>query len=170
MRRAPCERNAPRPVATDIVARLFLVDTNVVVSGIVGLDAQSPPVLILDAMLRGELPFVISADLLAEYHEILVRPSIAARHAMPASKVDALLAELTTAAYLRQPQAELVSDDDPPPSGPPGDEHIIRLLAHEPRAALVTGDQSLLDAVRGWREVVSPAALVTLLGLTPPAA
>jgi len=143
------------------VARLYLVDTNVVVSGVIGPDAQSPPVLIVDAMLEGRLAFVISAELLGEYRRALTRSSIAKRHGWPPSKVDALLAQLTMAAYLRRPPDDDAPDtDDPPPESPPGDAHIIRLLAHEPRAALVSGDQVLLDAVRDWREVIMPADLV----------
>jgi predicted nucleic acid-binding protein len=151
--------------------RLFVVDTNVLVSGVVGRNEASPPVLLLNAMVTGRLPFVVSADLLAEYRRVLTRPRIAARHGRPPSKVDALLAQLTMMAYLRQPpdDDDALDTDDPPPDSPPGDEHIIRLLAHEPRAALVSGDQVLLDAVRGWREVLTSAELVALLGLTPPA-
>jgi uncharacterized protein len=150
--------------------RLFVVDTNGVVSGVVGRNDASPPVLLLNAMVTGRLPFVVSADLIAEYRRVLTRSRIAARHGRPSSKVDALLAQLTMTAYLRQPpDDDAPNADDPPPDSPPGDEHIIRLLAHEPRAALVSGDQVLLDAVRGWREVLTSAELVALLGLTPPA-
>ncbi len=150
--------------------RLFVVDTNVIVSGVLSFGRPSTTSLVLAAMLDGRVPFAISADLLAEYRRVLLRPIVAERHVWASADIDALLAELTMTAYLRQPpDDDAPNADDPPPDSPPGDEHIIRLLAHEPRAALVSGDQVLLDAVRGWREVLTSAELVALLGLTPPA-
>ncbi|MEE4276652.1 MAG: PIN domain-containing protein [Thermoleophilia bacterium] len=146
--------------------RLFAVDTNVIVSGVLRFGRPSATSLVLAALLDGRVPFVISADLLAEYRRVLLRPIIAERHGWVSADIDRLLAELTTAAYLRQPPDDGAADtDDPPPDGPAGDEHVIRLLAHEPRASLVSGDGQLLDAVRGWREVLTPAELVALLGL-----
>jgi len=151
--------------------RLFVVDTDVVVSGVLSFGRASTTSLVLAAMLDGRVPFVITANLLAEYRLVLLRPIVAERHACASADIDRLLAELTMAAYLRQPPHGDAPDvDDPPPASPPGDEHVIRLLAHEPRAALVSGDQALLDAVRGWREALTPAELAGLLGLSLPAA
>ena len=167
--------------------RLFLVDTNVVVSGVLtfgragarssqasapssvasgSTSLPSAPSLILRAMLDGRLSFVVSADLLAEYRLALLRPAIAARHRREPWSVGILLAELATAAHLRQLPDALVSDpDDRPPRCAPGDEHVIRLMVHEPRAALVSWDGRLIDAVRGWREVLKPGELVEAEGL-----
>ena len=52
-----------------------------------------------------------------------------------------------------------------PPQFAPGDEHVMRLLVDEPRAALVSQDGRLIDAVRGWRDVLKPAELVAAAGL-----
>ncbi len=146
--------------------RLFAVDTNVVVSGVLSFGRPSSTSLALTGLLDGRVPFVISADLLAEYRRVLLRPTIAERHGWASADIDRLLAELTMAAYLRQPPDYSAPDtDDPPPDGPAGDEHVILLLAHEPRASLVSGDGRLLDAVRGRRDVLTPAELVELLGL-----
>ena len=146
--------------------RLFAVDTNVIVSGVLSFGRPSATSLVLTALLDGRVPFVISADLLAEYRRVLLRPIIVERHVWAPTDIDRLLAELTMAAYLRQPPDDGAPDaDDSPPDGPAGDEHVIRLLAHEPRASLVSGDGRLLDAVRGWRDVLTPAELVALLGL-----
>lgn len=137
--------------------RLYVVDTNVVVSGVLSFGRPSPPALVLAGMIDGRVPFVLSADLLAEYRGVLARPTLAERHVWVSADIDGLLAELTIAAYLRQPPDDDAPDtDDPPPVTPRGDEHVIRLLAHEPRAALVSGDLPLLDAVRGWREALTP--------------
>ncbi len=146
------------------MARLFVVDTSVVVSGIIGAEGQAAPVRVLDAMVTGRLPFVLDAELLAEYRRILTRPAISLRHALAPVYVDALLAELTTVAHLRQPP-----DADPadlPAAVPPGDEHVVRLLAHEPAAALVSDDHVLLNAVHGWREALTSGELAEQLGLS----
>jgi len=75
--------------------------------------------------------------------------------------VDVLLAALTTAAYLRQPAAVAVGEPDGPvPPCPAGDEHVAWLLVREPWAALVSGDRRLLDALCGWRDVLTPVEAV----------
>jgi predicted nucleic acid-binding protein len=145
---------------------LYVVDTNVVVSGVLSFGRPSPPALVLAGMVDSRVPFALSADLLAEYRVVLLRPIVGERHVWTSADIDGLLAELTMAAYLRQPPAEGGPDpDDPRPVAPTGDDHVVRLLAHEPRAVLVTGDVALADAVRGWREVLTPAELVFELGL-----
>ncbi len=72
-------------------------------------------------------------------------PRLLARHGWGESQVDVLLAALTTAAYLRQPAAVALGEpDDPAPSCPAGDEHVVRLL----------------DALRGWRDALTPTEAV----------
>ncbi len=39
---------------------LVVVDTNVVVSGLLSSQPQSPPCLVLDGMLEGRFPFLLS--------------------------------------------------------------------------------------------------------------
>jgi len=141
--------------------RLYVVDTNVVVSGVLRFGQGSAPAVILDRMLSGWLQHVLSADLLGEYRRVLLRPRLVARHGWGGPQVDVLLAALTTTAYLRQPAAVALGEPDgPAPSCPAGDEHVARLLVREPWAALVSGDRRLLDAVRGWRDVLTPAEAV----------
>ena len=138
--------------------RLYVVDTNVVVSGVLRYGQGSAPAEVLDHMLGGRLPFLLSADLLAEYRLVLLRPAPTARHGLGAGAVDALMAELAVAGYLRQPVGGAGrAEDDPAPAFPAGDGHIVRLLACEPRSALVSGDLRLLEALRGWRTVLTPA-------------
>ena len=140
--------------------RLYVVDTNVVVSGVLSFGHESAPALILERMLNGRMPFLLSAALLAEYRRVLLRPQLVARHGWDEQTVEALLAAVTTAACLRQPESGAAEPDDPAPACPAGDEHLVRLLAREPWAALVSGDQPLLDALRGWRAVLTPAEAV----------
>ena len=147
---------------------LYVVDTDVVVSGVLRFGQGAAPAVLLDRMLTGRFAFLVSASLLAEYRQVLLRPSIATSHGLPDSAVDRLLAALTMAGYLRQPDDHVGSDDDPAPVCPPGDEHVVRLLAREPVSVLVSGDRRLLDAVRGWRDVLTPAEAVERAGLVGP--
>jgi predicted nucleic acid-binding protein len=145
-----------------------LVDTNVVVSGVLSGDGESATGSILDAMLAGTLRFVLSETLLAEYRRVLLRAAIAERHRLAESEVDAILEELVVNAGLREspPLGEVAmvrqGGSAPVSSGAlvPGDEHVLALLAVSPEAVLVTGDRRLREAVASWREALAPAEFV----------
>lgn len=121
-----------------------VVDTNVVVAGLLTRDAGSPTARILDAMLGGRLRFLLSIDLLAEYRQVLLRPRIAARHGLAAAEIDELLVALT--------QNGIVVETAAAPRGeksalPRGDAHLGALLEGAPAARLVTGDAALVRAI-----------------------
>jgi len=82
-----------------------VVDTNVVVAGLLASDCASPTARLLDRMLTGDLRFVLSVDLLAEYRLVLLRPAIATAHGLAAEEVDILLQRLARSAILREPAA-----------------------------------------------------------------
>ena len=52
----------------------LIVDTNVVIAGLLSSGKDSPVSRILDAMLDGRLLFLLSPALLAEYRQVLLRP------------------------------------------------------------------------------------------------
>ena len=126
-----------------------IVDTNVLVAGVLTAEPASPTVQILDAMLNGSLVFVLSPALLAEYQAVLRRPKIAALHGLTQSEVEQLLAELTANALWREPTEERSAPD-------PGDDHLWTLLAEEPQAILITGDQLLLAQPPPASTVLAP--------------
>ncbi len=68
-----------------------VVDTNMVVSGVLAGGAGSPTGRIVDALLSGRLRFVLSEALLAEYRRVLLRPAIAWRHGLNEGEIDRLL-------------------------------------------------------------------------------
>lgn len=145
---------------------LALVDTNVVVSGVLAADQASPNGLILEAMLAGTLHFVLSEALLAEYREVLLRPAIAVRHGLTEAEVDALLEDLVVNAGLPDLTAAHGNPADADAGAPvPGDEHVVALLRAAAAAVLVTGDRRLREAVSGRRSVFTPAELAA--GLEP---
>lgn len=113
---------------------LAVVDTNVVVSGLLSRDGDSPTARILDGMLAGSLHFVLSDQLLAEYRAVLLRPAIAQRHGLSEQEVDRVLEAIVVNAGWRS-CAETTTR---------GDAHVTALLHAESNAVLVTGDAALL--------------------------
>jgi len=126
-----------------------VVDTNVVVSGLLSTDAAAPTARILDGMRRGVFPFLISHALLREYRGVLLRDRVWKRHGRSEREVDALLTEIVTHAIVREPHARNGAPD-------PKDQHVWSLVQTQANAVLVTGDQALATKPPpGWR-VVSP--------------
>lgn len=118
----------------------LVVDTNVVVAGLLTGDGEAPTRRLLDAMLGGKRRFILSADLLAEYRLVLLRPKISALHRLAEDEVDEILVRLAANAIVVEP---------PPPGAGAvrdraGDEHVLALLEAVTDAVLVTGDLALL--------------------------
>ena len=147
--------------------RWIVVDTNVLVSGVLGAGASAPPRRILAAMLRGRVRFLVSESLVFEYRRVLLLPWIVRRHGLTEERVDELLRALLENAAVRRPEeggaAAAAAREERPVPAIPGDEHIIDLLSVESKAVLVTGDRLLADAVGEWREVLSPAGFAATL-------
>lgn len=135
-----------------------VVDTNVVVSGLLTPDPTAPTARILDGMLAGRLTFLLSIDLLAEYREVLLRPRLKRRHRLDDATVDAILARLAQQAAVREPVAALERAPDR------GDQHLWALLAAASGAVLVTGDQALVEHPPRGVAVLSPAEFVKRWG------
>ena len=135
-----------------------VIDTNIVVSGLIAADAGSPIAKILDGMLKGEIPYLMSEELLIEYAKVLRRPKLANLHRLTEQEIDTLLAEIVANAMWREPApAEEAPDSD--------DSHLWRLLASEYGSILVTGDKLLLSNPPASHSVVSPRNYIdNLLG------
>lgn len=124
--------------------RLTIVDTSVVVAGLLTSDARSPVARILDRMLIAAFPYAVSDALLAEYAEVLDRPKVRAVHRLSRAEVDAVLTALAQHAIVLAPPRGPAAPD-------PGDRHLWDLLAARRDARLVTGDKKLAldDGMRG---------------------
>lgn len=131
-----------------------VIDANVVVSGILTSERSAPTARILDAMLGGQIEFIVSIDLLAEYRRVLPRPKIQKRHGLSAEEVDTILTKIAEAAMVREPA---VAGKDAPD---PGDDHLWALLAAVPGAIFVTGDVLLAEKPLEGRSVITPRAFV----------
>jgi putative PIN family toxin of toxin-antitoxin system len=134
-----------------------IIDTNVVVAGLLSAQPTSPVAQILDSMLSATLPFVLSPELLAEYRSVLLRPKIVARHRLAPTEVDAILTDIA--------HHSIVLDPGPTPAHrqlapDPGDQLLWDLLALRLDLVLVTGDQRLLSSEDMAPRVLTPAAWV----------
>lgn len=115
-----------------------VVDTNVIVSGLITADPNSPPARILDAMLDGGFIYLMSDELLTEYSCVLRRPGLVRLHGLTDEELDRLLADLVANAMWRAPAAAGEAPDT-------GDQRLWALLASHSQGRLVTGDRLLLE-------------------------
>lgn len=127
----------------------LIVDTNVVIAGLLSSEKNSPVSRILDAMLDGHLLYLLSPPLLAEYRQVLLRPKLLKLHRLGTEEIDDLLTTLTANAVWREPDASRTAPD-------PGDNHLWALLISQPHGILVTGDQLLLENPPKDHCVLSP--------------
>ncbi len=132
--------------------RFFIIDTNVVAAGLITAAPKSPTARILDAMLAGRLFFILSAKLLKEYREVLLRPKLTRHHGLDQSHIDQLLTEITANAIWREPPPET-----DPAAPDPKDSHLWELLLSEADTVLVTGDRLLIDNPGPRSSIISPA-------------
>ena len=133
---------------------VVIVDTNVVVAGLLTASNSSPVARILDGMLAAALPFAVSEALLAEYHAVLVRPHLRTLHGLTTAEIETILTLLAQHAIVLRPAAA-------PPAPDPGDQLLWDLLAaRADLLLLVTGDKRQVRDAPMKGRVVSPAAFL----------
>lgn len=132
-----------------------IVDTSVVVSGLITEDPNTPPARILDTMLDGGIIYLMSADLLDEYSNVLRWPSLARLHGRTDEQIDRLLADLVANAVWHDPADRGIAPD-------PDDSHLWALLAGHPQGLLVTGDRLLVENPPSGASVISPRRFVDM--------
>lgn len=135
----------------------FIIDTNVIVAGLLTAHADSPIARILDGMLTAAFPFVVSESLLAEYRAVLLRPKLVKRHGLAEPEVDIILTDMARHAIV----LTAIHSDSSPLAPDPGDQFLWDLLASRSDLMLVTGDQLLLQDANMQGCVMSPNAFVT---------
>lgn len=136
------------------MSRPYVIDTTVVVAGLLTARADAPTARILDAMIEPDFVFLLSDALLAEYRGVLLRLKIRARHGLSEGEVDSLLESIAENAAIREPGAPSTLPPDP------ADAHLWALLECEPEAVLVTGDKLLLENPPRKGAVCTPAVFV----------
>ena len=130
---------------------LVVVDTNVVVAGLVTKNEASPVARILDGMLSAAFPFVLSEQVLAEYRAVLTRPDLQKLHGMAVTETDILLTDIALHAIVLEPMK------DAPAAPERGDQLLWNLLAARRDLHLVTGDKLLLRAPDMKGRIMTPA-------------
>ena len=130
-----------------------IVDTNVVVAGLLTESDASPVARILDGMLAAAFPFVVSEALLAEYRTVLVRPDLRKLHGLTVAEVETLLTDLAQHAIELTPVSA-------PPTPDPGDQLLWNLLVARADLLLVTADKLLLRNAGMKGRVISTHAFV----------
>ena len=133
-----------------------IIDTNIIVAGLITADADSPTKKILDSMLKGEIPYLLSEELLSEYAAILYRPNLAELHRLTDTEIDILLADVVFNSIWREP----ASSEEAPDAG---DNHLWRLLASEYGSIIVTGDKLLLGNPPAGHSVITARNFVDTL-------
>jgi predicted nucleic acid-binding protein len=145
-----------------VAARTAIIDTSVVVSGLLTRTPGVPTVLLLERMLAGTFRFLLSPELFAEYRSVLLRPKIQAGHGLAADELDFLLDQLASNATWHTPSAG-------PRSAPDADDdHLWALLDAAPGVALVTGERLLIEAPEYHGSVISPREFLAELEQRPP--
>ena len=139
-----------------MIRRTAVVDTNVVVSGILTPRPESPTARILRAMIAAEFPFLLSVALLAEYRKVLLRRPIRETHRRTEDAIDKVLIDIALNGIVVEPAPTISSPPDR------GDQHLWDLLAARPEAVLVTGDARLLRSPPEGTSALSPRSFVGL--------
>jgi uncharacterized protein len=130
-----------------------IVDTNVVVAGLLTSRADAPVARILDGMLEAAFPFVVSEALVGEYHRVLSRAGLRRLHGLTISEIDTVLTTLARHAIVLTPVAA-------PPAPDPGDQLLWELLYSRIDLLLVTGDKRLIRDAGMRGRVISPHAFM----------
>jgi uncharacterized protein len=130
-----------------------VVDTNVVVAGLLTARDDSPVARILDGMLAAAFPFAVSASLLAEYRDVLNRPVLRKAHGLVLAEVETVVVSLAEHAIVLSPRPAAAAPD-------PGDQHLWDLLATRAELRLVTGDKRLFGRHAMASRILTPQAFV----------
>jgi putative PIN family toxin of toxin-antitoxin system len=141
------------------VSTYFIIDTNVVIAGLLTAHADSPVARILDGMLTAAFPFVVSEALLAEYRAVLLRPKLVKCHGLSESEVDVILTDMARHAIVLKP----VDSGSNHTAPDPGDQFLWDLLAARADLMLVTGDHVLLQDAIMQQRVMSANEFVAQL-------
>lgn len=134
--------------------QVVIIDTNVVVAGLLTANETSSVARILDGMLSAAFAFVVSEALLAEYRSVLVRPKLRKLHGLSVAELELLLTDLAQHAIVLAPVAA-------PPAPDPGDQLLWNLLMARSEQLLVTGDKLLLKDAGMRGRVLSAQAFMT---------
>lgn len=139
-----------------------VLDTNVLVSGLLRRHPAAPSVQLLDAWRGGDFELVLSSEILAEVERTLGKPYFRAR--LSDDQIERALTLLRRRSHLVP-----VSVDVQSVATHPEDDLILATAISGPADYLVTGDRDILDLgnFRGI-EIKSPRDFLNVLQSSPP--
>lgn len=137
----------------------FIIDTNVIVAGLLTQHADSPVARILDGMVSAGFGFVLSEALLAEYRAVLLRPKLRKLHGLSVAEIDVILTDVARHAIVLEP----VRGPATPIAPDAGDQFLWDLLASRSDLILVTGDKLLLQDLAMPNRAIAPQTFVVRL-------
>jgi len=141
------------------LAKPAVIDTNIIVAGLISRSRDSPPVTITEGMMSGRFSFLLSLDLIDEYRRALNYPKVARLHALSELEIESILVSIIRQGIVRDPQpGEYAIADDK-------DWFLFDLLRAVDGAVLVTGDQLLHREAPSWASTLSPAHFCQLNGI-----
>ena len=120
-----------------------IVDTNVLIAGLPTVNGPGTLAHILQGMLDGSIPYLVS--------DALLRPALLSRLRMVPPEVEALVERIAR-------NGSSVAPVQAAPAPDPGDQFLWELLAACPEARLLTRDELLLRKGRMRRRVIRPEA------------
>lgn len=141
------------------MSAFFIIDTDVLLAGLLTSHADSPVARILDGMLGAAFSFVLSEALLAEYRAVLVLPRLCKLHGLSDAEIDVILMDIARHAIVLTPVRTAATPGAPDP----GDQFLWDLLATRADLMLVTGDKLLLQDEAMRQRVILPQTFVTKL-------
>jgi putative PIN family toxin of toxin-antitoxin system len=142
------------------VSAFFIIDTHVVVAGLLAAHVDSPVARILDGMLSAIFACVVSEALLAEYRAVLLRPKLCKLHGLSEPEVDIILTDIARHSIVLTPSNDAKVTSSAPD---PGDHFLWNLLHARADLVLVTDDKLLLADVAMQQRIISPQAFIAQL-------
>lgn len=131
-----------------------VADANVLVSAVITRDPNSPPAVILDAVLDGRVELVTSPQLLAEIGAVLARPRM--RRYLSLDEAERFVGDLASLTALHAdaplPHPAVCRDT--------ADDYLLALAVASDVEVIVSGDLDLLSLEQIDPAVVTPRALL----------
>jgi len=136
----------------------IVLDTNVLVSGIIG--KTGTPAKILDSWQAGEFKLITSPELVSEINKVLHYPHIQQKYRLAESDIDAFLISMVSFGIMTPGKLELrVIEDDP------DDDKFLAAAVEGGADYIVSGDNHLkcLKIYQGIT-IISPAEFIEMTG------
>lgn len=114
-----------------------VLDTNVIVSGTA--TTSTVPYQVLESWRNGDYVLVTSPQILAEVHEVLLRPQVSKFTKIPVQQASTLVSHIAQRAYVTPGNFEVDVVEDP------DDNKFIACAIEGSASHIVSGDKHLLD-------------------------